>query len=182
MSGSDLSADLERYRVDGKLLWYEPSLWVIMVYRMGRHLHGRKPTLATKIFKSCHLILFSVVTLLTGIHLPRWARIGPGLRIWHFGGIIINPDTVIGKHCTLRHGVTIGTRRTDHDVPEIGDRVDIGAGAILIGNIRIGNDVVIGAGAVVISDVPDEHVAVGNPARAFPKRTKSETYLRQHEI
>ena len=121
-----------------------------------------------------HCPLLFCVTLLTGIHLPRGARIKPGLRIWHFGCIVVNPDTVIGYNCTLRHGVTIGTRRADHDVPVLGDDVDVGAGAKILGAITVGNGVAVGANAVVLDDVPDNCIAVGNPARILPRRAGRE--------
>jgi len=84
----------------------------------------------------------------------------------------LNPDTVIGKNCTLRHNVTIGNRLNDHDVPIIGDNVDIGVGAVIMGAIKIGNNVSIGANAVVLCDVPDNHIAVGVPAKIYPKKNK----------
>ncbi len=84
--------------------------------------------------------------------------------IYHTGGVVINHRAVIGKNCTLRHNVTIGARYGDKDVPVIGDNVSIGTGAVVIGEITIGNNVAIGANAVVLHDVPDNHIAVGNPA------------------
>jgi len=107
--------------------------------------------------------------LVTGIDLPRRAQIGPGLKIWHFGGVFVHAETVIGRNCTLRHEVTIGVRHGAHDVPVLGDDVDIGCGAKILGKIRIGNRVSIGANAVVLDDVPDDHIAVGVPARIFSK-------------
>jgi serine O-acetyltransferase len=86
---------------------------------------------------------------------------------------VIHAETVIGRNCTLRHEVTIGTRHGEHDVPVLGDDVDIGAGAKVLGKIRIGNRVSIGANAVVLDDVPDDHLAVGVPARILPKRKAS---------
>lgn len=65
-----------------------------------------------------------IITLLTGIHLPRGAKIGPELRIHHFGCIILHPAVRIGRNCTLRHEVTIGNRNYD-DVPVIGDNVKL---------------------------------------------------------
>ena len=106
---------------------------------------------------------------MTGIQLPRGCKIGAGLRIFHFGCIVLNPDVIIGENCTLRHGVTIGTRTGDHDVPVIGDNVNIGAGAKILGKIKIGDNVTIGANAVVITDIPDDHIAVGVPARCLPR-------------
>lgn len=165
--------DLHRYRRNGKITWHEPSLWVIAVYRFGQWCIKRNRGIIKSALMACHLILFSFLTLLTGIHLPRGAKIGAGLKIWHFGRIELNPDTVIGENCTLRPGVTIGTRHNDHDVPRIGDNVDIGVGAVIIGAIAIGNNVSIGANAVVLCDVPDNHIAVGVPARVIPRHNKS---------
>ncbi len=162
--------DLLRYKLQGKTQWREPSLWVIAVYRFGQWCISRKFGIFRFFLKFIHLPLFAFITLLTGIHLPRGAKIGPGLRIWHFGGIVLNPDTVIGKNCTLRHNVTIGNRIYDHDVPVIGDNVDIGVGAVIMGSIKIGNNVSIGANAVVLCDVPDNHIAVGVPAKIYPKK------------
>ncbi|HIK58838.1 MAG TPA: serine acetyltransferase [Nitrospinaceae bacterium] len=114
--------------------------------------------------------LYGFITLLTGINLPITARIGEGIRIWHFGCIVLHPNTIIGKNCDIRHDVTIGNRKTYSDVPEIGDNVDIGAGAKILGKIIIGNNVSIGANAVVLRDVPDNHIAVGVPAKIYPKK------------
>jgi serine O-acetyltransferase len=110
------------------------------------------------------------MSLFTGIQIGRGADIGPGLRIWHFGGVIINTHAKIGSRCTIRHNVTIGNRRNDYDVPILGDDITIGVGAIVIGNIYIGDRAVIGAGAVVLKDVPADYLAVGNPARLSPRK------------
>jgi len=70
----------------------------------------------------------------------------------------------------IRNGVTVGLRRThERGAPVIGNRVDVGAGAKILGSIRIGDDVVIGANAVVIQDVPSNSLAVGVPARIIPR-------------
>lgn len=98
--------------------------------------------------------------------------LGRRFKIEHFGGIIISGDAVFGDDVVIRNGVTVGLRHTGiRGSPVIGDRVDIGAGAKILGNIRIGHDVAIGANAVVITDVPDNHLAVGVPARLIPRKT-----------
>jgi serine acetyltransferase len=93
--------------------------------------------------------------LLMGINIERGAIIGGGLRIYHYGTIVINAKCIIGKHCKLRHGVTIGNKNSENDCPIIGDFCNIGAGAKILGRITIGNNVSIGANAVVVKDVPD---------------------------
>jgi len=169
----DLGLDLLRYGLHGKLAWHEPSLYVVVWYRFGRWIMSQRSPLVRLLLRALHTPVFALLTLLTGIHLPRHAKIGGGLRIWHFGCIVINPDAVIGGNCTLRHGVTIGTRREDHDVPILGDNVDIGAGAKLLGRIRVGDNVSVGANAVVLHDVPSGHIAVGVPARSLKRATVS---------
>lgn len=90
-------------------------------------------------------------------------------------GIIISRKCKIGKNATILHQVTIGTkittekcmREADGIAPVIGDDVYIGAGAKIIGNIRIGNNVLIGANAVVTKDVPDNCTVIGNPMIMF---------------
>src|SRR5580698_2025952 len=105
-----LRADLARYRQNGKLKWYEPSFWSVCEYRFRRWGDSVRWRLLRLLFWIATSISYSVLRLVTGIDLPRRARIGPGLRIWHFGGIVVNAETVIGRNCTLRHQVTIGSR------------------------------------------------------------------------
>ncbi|HYU35850.1 MAG TPA: serine O-acetyltransferase [Thermoanaerobaculia bacterium] len=97
--------------------------------------------------------------------LPR-ADLGGGCIIAHGIGLVVGGRTVIGEDCTLLHGVTLGEARSDElDCPRLGDRVTVGAGAIVLGGITIGDDVLIGAGSVVVSDVPPGAVVAGVPAR-----------------
>jgi serine O-acetyltransferase len=104
-----------------------------------------------------------------GISIPYNTRIGSGLYIGHFGGIVVNSEAVIGKNCNIHHGVTIGqaNRGDKKGYPVIGDRVFIGPGAAIIGKVKVGNDVAIGASTVVTKDIPDNAVAVGVPARVI---------------
>lgn len=102
-----------------------------------------------------------------GIELPRKTKVGEGLYIGHFGGIIISSATIIGDYCNISQGVTIGVagRGEKRGCPIIGNDVYIGSGAKIIGNIKIGNNVAIGANAVVTKDVPDNAVVGGVPAK-----------------
>jgi serine acetyltransferase len=100
-----------------------------------------------------------------GIELPPRTTVGGGLRLYHGVGTVIHERTVIGRNVIMRHGVTLGHARPGGGCPVVGDGVEFGAGAIVIGDIRIGANAVIGAGAVVTHDVPANSVAVGNPAR-----------------
>jgi serine O-acetyltransferase len=160
---SDFKADLARY--PARPFLREQSIWAISVYRFGRSVLRRPPGLTRDLQLKFYWLLFRLVETITGISLPLGAQIGPGLRIYHFGNIFINSNTVIGRNCTLRQGVTIGNRADDGPSPVIEDDVDFGAYAQVIGGIRISKGAKIGAMSVVLSDVPAGATAVGIPAR-----------------
>ena len=101
-------------------------------------------------------------------------NIGPGFMIWHgFSTIILAKS--IGKNCSIRQQITIGNLgnrdigKFEEALPTIGDDVEIGAGAIIIGNITIGNNVIIGAGTVVTKNVPENCTVIGVPAYIIRK-------------
>jgi serine O-acetyltransferase len=113
-----------------------------------------------------------------GIDISRDARIGSGLYIGHFGGIVVNEAVVIGDNCNLSQGVTLGqvNRGPNAGCPTIGNDVYIGPGAKIIGRIHIGDRAAIGANAVVVEDVPPNVTVGGIPARVISD-TGSEGYV-----
>jgi serine O-acetyltransferase len=157
-------ADLARVGVSRALL-KEQSLWAIWVYRFGRRVDRRSAGVRRYILLRIYWLLFRLVETVTGISLPKSCVIGKGLRIWHFGGVFINADAMLGENCTLRHGVTIGNREEGGGSPVLGNNVELGAYAQILGDIRIGNDCKIGAMALVLTDIPPGSTAVGQPAR-----------------
>jgi serine acetyltransferase len=110
-----------------------------------------------------------VCSLVLKVDLPPETRIGPRLRMFHPTGIVLHPDVVVGADCIVRHNVTLGNvvRRdgSSKGTPRIGDRVELGAGCAVLGDVEIGDDARIGALALVLIDVPAGATAVGNPAR-----------------
>jgi serine acetyltransferase len=110
-----------------------------------------------------------VVDWVLGVELPPSVVAGPGLRIWHGTGLVVHANVRLGADVTLRHNTTLGAKGEAHDAPApvIGDRVDVGAGAIVLGDLTVGDDAVVGAGAVVVDDVPAGATVVGNPARVL---------------
>lgn len=103
----------------------------------------------------------------TGIEIHPKATIGEKFFIDHGMGVVIGETTIIGDEVLIYQGVTLGGTGKDLGKrhPTIGDRVTIGAGAKILGNITIGNDSNIGAGSVVIDDVPEHSTVVGIPGR-----------------
>ncbi len=147
------------------------GLWVMLPYRFGRWRYSIRSRIVRLPFSFVYRILKLASQILTGIDLPCEATVGRRFRIEHFGDIIISGDTVMGDDVVIRNGVTIGLKKIgDPGSPVIGNRVEIGAGAKVLGRIRIGDDVQIGANAVVIRDVPSGHIAVGIPAKNFPRK------------
>jgi putative colanic acid biosynthesis acetyltransferase WcaB len=112
-----------------------------------------------------------VVNWILGVELPPETEVGPRLCLMHPQAIIINRDARIGARCMVRASTTLGnkidTEGRDLGSPVIGDDVEFGVGAIVIGPITIGAGARIGAGAVVVRDVPPGAVVVGNPARTI---------------
>jgi serine O-acetyltransferase len=147
------------------------GLWAMVVYRFGRWRYTIRWRWLRMPFSFLYKLLKPFSEVLTGIELPCEATLGRRFRIDHFGGIVISGDAVFGDDCVIRNGVTVGLRHTGHrGAPILGNRVDIGAGAKILGTIRIGDDVLIGANAVVLSDVPSNSIAVGIPARVLPRK------------
>ena len=156
-------ADLVRY--PPRPFLKEQSIWAIWMYRIGRRIYLKRDSAWGRLAMRLYWLPFRIIETAVGITLPVSADIGPGLRIWHFGNIIVHPDAVIGANCTLRQGVTIGNRQNDGAVPRIGNNVEFGAYAQVLGGVSIGNNCKIGALSVVLCDVPDNATAVGIPAR-----------------
>ena len=151
--------------------WGAQGFWVMLVYRFGRWRYRVGPALLRKPLSFLYHLLFKCVQILTGIELPCEVEIGRNFVIDHFGGIVVSGYARFGDNCRIRNGVVVGLRRIEEPAaPCIGNDVDIGAGAKLLGPIRIGNNVQIGANAVVLRDVPDDHVAIGVPAVIRPRR------------
>jgi serine O-acetyltransferase len=140
--------------------WMAAGLRATIIYRLSHALHRRR-------VKGLPQALSTLNLTLHGFDVPAFVEIGPGLYVPHPVGTVVTAER-IGRNLTLVSGVTIGMRN-EWTFPTIGDNVYIGAGARVLGGIKIGDDVSIGANAVVISDVPDCSIAVGIPARVCPK-------------
>jgi serine O-acetyltransferase len=154
--------------------WGAQGFWALLVYRFGRWRYGIRWAVIRKPMSALYRVLFKLVQILTGIELPCEVRIGRNFVIDHFGGIVISGYASFGDNCRIRQGVTVGLARVeDPCAPRIGNNVDIGAGAKLLGRISIGDDVLIGANAVVLVNVPAHCVAVGVPAVVHRRRTES---------
>ena len=102
-----------------------------------------------------------------GFDMEYSTQIGPGLHLSHWGGVVVNPDAVIGENCNLSQQITIGVDSKEgmDAVPVIGSRVYIAPGSRIFGRITVGDDSAIGANAVVNKDVPSGVTVGGIPAK-----------------
>jgi serine acetyltransferase len=161
--GALLRADLAANRGNAK------GRLVVTSYRAAAAVRGtgRPPLWALPVL-AIHRLL---VDWVLGVELPPSVVAGPGLRIWHGTGLVVHANVRLGSDVTLRHNTTLGAKGEAHDAPApvIGDRVDVGAGAIVLGAVTVGDDAVVGAGAVVVDDVPAGATVVGNPARVLSR-------------
>lgn len=150
--------ELTAWRVVVQLL--QPEARLVVCYRLYSWMHRRGW------FWPSHLMHLSVRGR-TGCEIAPNARIGPGLRVEHRSDVVIGDTAVLGSDVSIYNGVSLGKRRPpwEHEMPTIGSRVILGAGAKILGAVSIGDDAIVAANAVVLKDVEARSMVAGNPAR-----------------
>lgn len=151
---------------------FAQGFWALLVYRYSRPRLRCGNRVLRKLWYIPNIFGRKIIEMTCGIMLPEGADIGRRLNIEHFGGIIVHGASTIGDDCVLRQGVTLGNKVDDrpHDAPRLGNRVNVGAGAKILGAVTIGDDAIIGANSVVVRDVPAGAVVAGIPARIIEKK------------
>ncbi|MFP2925815.1 serine O-acetyltransferase EpsC [Pyxidicoccus sp. 3LG] len=144
-------------------------------YRITALNRAREAALAFRIPLVNH-VLRVTQTAVMGIEIGKDVTLGSGVYFVHSLGVVIGGDARIGDRVRFYGNNTVGTAK-DNGYPVIEDDVWIGAGARILGPVRIGARSRIGANAVVLQDVPPDSVAVGIPARIFPRRDKDDVVL-----
>jgi serine O-acetyltransferase len=157
-----LKADYERH---GRSL-RSPGFWLVASYRFGRWADGL-PGPARKVASAAYGVMLTSSEFVLGSTLHRETQIGEGFHVVHADGIRIDPAAVIGRRVGIMQGVTIGTTVDREGAPVIGDDVFIGAGARVLGPVKIGDRARIAANSLVINDVPADSTAVGVPAKVL---------------
>ena len=148
------------------------GFWALLVYRFGHARFAIKNKILRAPWTIVYMILNKLTEILCGICIGSAATIGRRLTIEHHGCIVIHGASVIGDDCLIRHGVTLGNTGYEDPLgaPRIGARVQIGAGAKILGRVSVGDDVIIGANAVVVHDVPPGAAVGGVPARPLNRQ------------
>lgn len=156
------------------------GFWAVAFHRFGNWRMGVRSKSLRAPMSCVYRGLYIFVKLFFTVDLPYNMTLGRRLRIWHHGGIYLGACS-IGDDVHLRHNVTMGVvhRGEGNAKPTIGNRVDIGPGAAILGSVEVGDDVVIGANSVVVRDVPPNSTVFGVPAR--PVNLKSAAGTRGEE-
>jgi serine O-acetyltransferase len=145
-----------------------PGFRAVAVHRFGNYrMHWKRPWRSGMTL--VYFALYRHVRNHYGIELPFSAKLGRRVVIEHQGAIVIHGSSVIGDDCIIRQGVTLGNRTLSapFDAPVLGKKVNVGAGAKLLGLVRVGDGANIGANSVVLRDVPAGRTAIGVPARVL---------------
>jgi serine O-acetyltransferase len=168
----------EDLRHNGGIMW--PGFQALAVHRFGVWKDGIAAKPLRIPFTILHRLAYGFVRNVYGIELPHTARIGRRLVVAHQHGIIVHTNAVIGDDCVLRQGVAIGQSMStpgvaawDVPAPRLGDRVELGAGSVVMGKVVIGDGARIGPNAVVMTSVPAGAIVTAPPARIMappPKR------------
>ena len=143
-----------------EVIFAYPGVHAIWGHRISHWLWNHRARLAARTFAE-------LTRILTGVEIHPGAILGAGLFIDHATGVVIGETAEVGEDVTIYHGVTLGGsgRDTGKRHPTVGDRVIIGAGAKVLGAIKIGDDSRIGANSVVVKEVPSSAVVVGVPGQ-----------------
>lgn len=157
-----LREDLQAHRG----AWTSPGFHAVATLRYNQYIHTFPSSFPRKILVGFGRIAATFIRNLEGVELPYTVQLGRRVVFEHHG-IVIHGDAEIGDDCVVRQGCTLGNRYSDRprEAPRLGRRVNVGAGAKILGAVTVGDGVSIGANSVVLDDIPKGATVVGIPAR-----------------
>lgn len=177
---SDLEVVIERDpapKSRSEALLFSPGLHAIRLHRIAHRLYGKRMYFFARMINH-------ISKIFTGADIHPGAVIGRGFFIDHATGVVIGETSEIGDDVSVYQGVTLGGVSTGKDKrhPTIGNNVVIGAGAAILGPVKVGDNVKIGAGSVVVKDVPPNSTVVGIPAKIVKRESTTVIDLRHDEL
>lgn len=131
--------------------------------------NNRGDGLVSSVLRKQAVVAHRFWSAVTGADIPLGCTIGGGLLLPHPNGVVIHPDAIVGPNCLLFQQTTLGTGGPTPGAPVLEGHVDVGAGAKILGGVRIGAHAIIAANAVVLTDIPAGCTAVGAPARVVDR-------------
>lgn len=177
---------MKKISVSNDCFRYMGSKSIISILKCLYFCHGfrftffmRKSREGFILFRPIYIFCYKILKVLYGFQITYKTDIGEGFYLGHFGMVIINGATKIGRNCNINQGVTIGmeNRGKRKGTPVIGDKVWIGANSVIVGDISIGNNVLIAPLSFVNFDVPDNSIVFGNPAQIKSSPCATESYI-----
>ena len=161
----------EDWRAHGRD-WTRPGFRAVAVHRFGVWRMSVRPKILRAPFSLLYRVLFRHCRNRYGIELPYTVKLGRGVVIEHQGAIVVHGACEIGDRCIIRQGCTLGLRHLDDltAAPVLEEEVELGAGAVLLGRIRLGRGARVGANAVVLDDVAAGTTVWGIPAATSASR------------
>jgi serine O-acetyltransferase len=170
----DFRADVARARTENylKKTWFHQNVWVLLqpntlvvgAYRLCRWARKLRNPLLRIAMKTVAFVFRRFMEFVTGCFIAPAAEIGPGFVVHNLYGVIVG-GTKIGKNCTV-----FSDTKISYAVHSIGDDVSVGLGAVIVENVKIGNNVKIAPNSLVITDIPDNMMVMGVPARIRLRR------------
>ncbi len=150
---------------------FEPGFWAVAVHRFGKWTQGVRAPIARPPLELAYKVMSTSADWLWGIYIPPTVKLGRRVRLWHHGCMWLTAKS-IGDDVHIRHnttlGAVIGRNEEPSAWPTIGDRVQLGSGACVLGPIAVGDDSVVGANTVVLRTFPASSRVMGIPARLIP--------------
>lgn len=161
ISGSGIKKILKQYSV--------PGCKFMIYWRLAHRLRGG-------VFK----YIVWHYSIKYGYQIPIQTNIGKGLYLGHHGAVVINPGAIIGDNCNIAQNVTIGmeNRGERKGCPTIGNKVWIGAGAVIVGKINVGDDVLVAPNTFINRDIPSHSIVFGNPCTIKHRENATEGYIK----
>lgn len=158
----------EDYRTNGSKL-ASCGFWALFVHRFGNWRFNVKNRLLAFPLNALFRLMFDFVRFFFGIQLSVETQVGRRVILLHHGGMYLGAAK-IGDGVLLKQNTTMGYRiGGDYGLPTLEDNVEVGTGAAILGAVTIGHDSFVAANSLVLKDVPPNSIAMGVPARAFPK-------------
>lgn len=176
---SDLAYYLKEDQSALGLSWLEKppffgyEVWKFQIYlRKYEYYHNVQQSFVHNFLRKYYKLKTGKLGLKLGFSIPPNV-FGPGLRINHYGLIVVNENAKIGANCDIHQGVNIGQNKNAEDVPTLGNNVWIGPGAKLFGKIHIADNIKIGANAVVNKSFTETGITIaGIPAQEIQSKNK----------
>jgi len=163
------------YKVSLVDFFFSPEIRFAKIFRKAQYYCHSKNKLKSTYYR----IRLYFLSIRYSYQVPASTKIGKGFLLWHVGRVIVHHSAVLGDNVNLSTGVVIGKsfRGERSGCPTIGNRVWIGANAVVVGKVTIGDNVLIAPCAYVNVDVPDNSIVLGNPARIIPREKATEGYI-----